>query len=531
MHWAGNGSQPQPDTLFRHLSIDIDDVEDEDILQHFPVCVCFIENGLYPGTFPDVDRIPHGTVLQGRVEDDVVRDGEYDDGIVFAEDSKDEHGNDEAEGGGPAPAVTAKLSRTPADIANPTPPSSDIPPSTTTAANNSLTTTPPAAPAVSEVQPPKPPGVSPGAVFVHCAMGKSRSVSAVIAYLLWKHPERYGGSREVDPATGREQRSFRGVSGMKAVARALSWVRNARPMAEPNDGFMEQLALWWDMGCPVDFVQQGMDGAGATVLETKREYRRWRWDREVERAVGLGRAPERLRFEDEEAARPQTVEPVAMKPQEASAAAGVAKSNGDNVQLRCHKCRRVLATSPFIIAHPTPADPAGYTTPRSQVKPCPHFFVEPLSWMRTALEGSGATSDPTLESLARDGSASAKGRNKRNRASAGGGSGDDAGPLEGRLICPNARCNATVGRFSWKGFRCSCGEWVTPAFSLQRSRVDEDRVSASVPQPSAGAKLPPGGVEGGASPTSAVGGPTTLASGASDAPVTGVHEGQHPHRL
>ncbi len=60
-----------------------------------------------------------------------------------------------------------------------------------------------------------------GAVFVHCAMGKSRSVTAIVAYLLWKHPHRFGRS---DPTT----------TATDAVGRALKWVQRSRPIAEPN---------------------------------------------------------------------------------------------------------------------------------------------------------------------------------------------------------------------------------------------------------------------------------------------------------
>jgi dual specificity phosphatase 12 len=47
----------------------------------------------------------------------------------------------------------------------------------------------------------------------------------------------------------------------------------------------------------------------------------------------------------------------------------------------------------------------------------------------------------------------------------------DAGELEGKLECP--KCRAKVGTYAWQGMRCSCGKWVTPSFSLGKSKVDE----------------------------------------------------------
>ena len=31
---------------------------------------------------------------------------------------------------------------------------------------------------------------------------------------------------------------------------ALKLVRETRPLAGPNGGFLKQLELWWEMGCP-----------------------------------------------------------------------------------------------------------------------------------------------------------------------------------------------------------------------------------------------------------------------------------------
>jgi dual specificity phosphatase 12 len=230
----------------------------------------------------------------------------------------------------------------------------------------------------------------PGAVLVHCAMGKSRSVSAVIAYLLWKHPHRFGKS---NPTT----------TGHDAVAQALKWVRQTRPVAEPNDGFMSQLEMWWDMGCPAD---------SDDAVEKEHTYQRWLYKREVEDAARVGRAPDWIRFEDEETT------------------GGGAKDGGTDdgegsAELRCKKCRRVLATDAFIVPHQGRGN--------AERSDCGHFFIEALSWMRPILE---------------------------------------EGVLEGRLICPHAKCAASIGRYAWQGFKCSCGDWVAPAFSLQKSKVD-----------------------------------------------------------
>ncbi|KAF2265488.1 phosphatases II [Lojkania enalia] len=57
-----------------------------------------------------------------------------------------------------------------------------------------------------------------GGVFVHCAMGKSRSATLVVAYLMW----RFGGTWE----------------------ERLEQLCEGRPICEPNMGFKEQLNIW-----------------------------------------------------------------------------------------------------------------------------------------------------------------------------------------------------------------------------------------------------------------------------------------------
>ncbi|KAF2644469.1 phosphatases II [Massarina eburnea CBS 473.64] len=57
-----------------------------------------------------------------------------------------------------------------------------------------------------------------GGVFVHCAMGKSRSATLVVAYLMWKF----------------------GVGWKEG----LEQLCEGRPVCDPNPGFKEQLAVW-----------------------------------------------------------------------------------------------------------------------------------------------------------------------------------------------------------------------------------------------------------------------------------------------
>ncbi|CAM1500431.1 Fc.00g095930.m01.CDS01 [Cosmosporella sp. VM-42] len=321
---------------FKHLVIDIDDVDDADLLAEFPKAVKFIDEGL---------RGTSGG--RGEVEDKEAGGVDLADGV---KDLSLEEGKK-------------------------------------------------------------------GAVFVHCAAGKSRSVATTIAYLLWRHPNRFNPNitptalsdpTHAVPNSDSAPRS-RKDTAEAAVHAALTFIRRTRPMAEPNDGFMAQLALWWEMGCPDD-------------VETHPIYQRWAYKREVEENLAIGQAPTRLRFEDEEL------------PTEADC----------GLSLRCKKCRRTLVTAPFILPH---------KPPQTLSLPCPHFFIEPLSWMRSTLE---------------------------------------QGELNGRLMCPNTKCGAGVGRYDWKGFKCSCGGWVCPAFSLQRGKVDDVVKRASGAEQNMGIRMPPG---------------------------------------
>lgn len=95
-------------------------------------------------------------------------------------------------------------------------------------------------------------------------MGKSRSAATVIAFLMQKH--------KITPQE------------------ALDHIRQARSICEPNEGFMQQLQLFYDMNTPNDYE-----------LENSPAYQRWIYLREVEMSRACGQAPDadKIRFEDE----------------------------------------------------------------------------------------------------------------------------------------------------------------------------------------------------------------------------------------
>lgn len=73
-----------------------------------------------------------------------------------------------------------------------------------------------------------------------------------------------------------------------SASEALSYVRQARSIVEPNDGFMKQLELYREMHTPEN-------------VEDTPAYQRWVYQREIELSRACGQAPEadKIRFEDE----------------------------------------------------------------------------------------------------------------------------------------------------------------------------------------------------------------------------------------
>ncbi|KAK3703930.1 hypothetical protein LTR37_014148 [Vermiconidia calcicola] len=90
-----------------------------------------------------------------------------------------------------------------------------------------------------------------GGVFVHCAMGKSRSATVCCAYLMQKY--------DISPEKG------------------LSQVCEGRPVAGPNPGFMEQLQTYGHMLKARDSTES--QRIYDTWLNERYSGEPWTWDR------------------------------------------------------------------------------------------------------------------------------------------------------------------------------------------------------------------------------------------------------------
>ncbi|NXM00727.1 DUS12 phosphatase, partial [Tyrannus savana] len=120
----------------------------------------------------------------------------------------------------------------------------------------------------------------------------------------------------------------------------------------------------------------------------------------------------------------------------------ICQTPSTEVLYRCRKCRRALFRSSSILSHVEGSGPTAFAHKRitdsarlcgNGHEKCTSYFIEPVQWMEPAL----------------------------------------LGVMEGQLLCP--KCTSKLGSFSWRGEQCSCGRWVTPAFQIHKSRVDEVR--------------------------------------------------------
>lgn len=200
-----------------------------------------------------------------------------------------------------------------------------------------------------------------GAVLIHCAQGVSRSVTVIIAYLMYKYKLKY--------------------------AQALHAVKRKVPEAEPNDGFKEQLKLYQEMECE--------------VLLNNELYKQFLIDNSL-RLDPTGASLRNLHFfkymEQYEEDEPEIEEDFEIDDETALSEDPEALS-----EMKCKRCRFLLAKKKHLEFH-TPPDTSSRqsfftkTAPNSRriiskveaSKNCSHyFFREPVKWMRPELQSKG----------------------------------------------------------------------------------------------------------------------------------------------
>ncbi|KAG6743691.1 hypothetical protein POTOM_052392 [Populus tomentosa] len=196
---------------------------------------------------------------------------------------------------------------------------------------------------------------------------------------------------------------------------ALESLRRSCESVCPNDGFLEQLKMFEEMGFKVDHA--------STI------YKRFRL-KVLGEFYNRGEKIDSSKFGADPGVPTQISSEEEASPNEGKKAIPA---------YRCKKCRRVVALQQNVVDH-VPGEgetsfawskqKSGNPFNKSDESECSSLFVEPLKWMTAVEEGA----------------------------------------LEGKLSC--AHCEARLGYFNWSGIQCSCGSWITPAFQLHKSRVD-----------------------------------------------------------
>ncbi|KAF8706473.1 hypothetical protein HU200_030746 [Digitaria exilis] len=208
---------------------------------------------------------------------------------------------------------------------------------------------------------------------------------------------------------------FAGVSRrseQKSLEEALESLKEINELACPNDGFLDQLKLFEEMGFKVD---------ASSPL-----YKRFRL-KLLGQSYKIGEKIGSYMFEDDPG--------LSLLP---GSCQDPSKTEQHKTAYRCRKCRRVIAVEDNVISHVPGEGESCFDWNRKKSgrsysdkeQDCSSLFIEPLKWMTPVEEGA----------------------------------------LEGKLSC--IHCGARLGYFNWSGIQCNCGSWVTPAFQIVKSKVD-----------------------------------------------------------
>jgi dual specificity phosphatase 12 len=273
-------------------------------------------------------------------------------------------------------------------------------------------------------------------ILVFCNAGVSRSVAVVLAHVAWtRMKEREtkskgsGGGGEAAAAVAAEgDLGDVVVDGADFVERALREVREKYPRASPNEGFMEQLALWVNMGCRLVATDETYKLFKHSQLEKIRRERGC-----VDRGA-VEEDPEKELKNDNGAAM-----------------------GSISQYYSCRKCRRILATSKNVLEHEAGTgidafswrqrrrgNDGGANRTLSSSSSCSSIFVSPITWM---MLDQTEDNEPVIF--------------QEN---------------SGKIHCP--KCRSKIGAFAWSGERCNCGAFVAPSFHIQKAKLDAFAVRA-----------------------------------------------------
>ncbi|KAJ3533312.1 hypothetical protein NMY22_g7384 [Coprinellus aureogranulatus] len=285
-------------------------------------------------------------------------------------------------------------------------------------------------------------------VLVHCQAGVSRSATILTAYLM--------STQNLTPTA------------------ALSLVRTKRPFIGPNPGFLAQLEVFHQ--------------AGYTVSRECKVVRTWGWGGEADlgteaeeellsslsissAGTSSSRSSATSLVQTSETHVPSSSGKVITTAHEASIVSGgvqeevlISLSKAEAAKehmkaktkrrrvVRCRMCRCELAGRGDMLEHE-------HTSSESSLSPTSSLSA---SLSRTATVVNVHPSDGEDD----DDEAETKPMLTNPKCS-----GYFVEP--GKLLCPNKRCNAKLGNYTWVGAQCGCGGWAVPGFCLGRGKVEE----------------------------------------------------------
>ena len=230
-----------------------------------------------------------------------------------------------------------------------------------------------------------------GNILIHCQVGMSRSVTAIVCYMI-------------------------AVLGF-TVEQSLRIIRERRPWACPNHGFMDQL------------------------FELQQESSSEKWDCSKYKTTAefhhnLIKEQQQLNsrvFASTEAALQEQIKRKKLSRESDSNVQQDQLANEESY-FKCRKCRKILFSSKDLEAHQKGRSISavyGSKGVDANTKECTSYFLNSdLEWLPKSY-----------------------------------------GVVGGKINCD--KCAAKIGHFSWTATQCSCGTWITPAFQIHKSRIDK----------------------------------------------------------